>query len=335
MSLPRILIHAVYYGPLPGYFQLWLHTCSKNPDIHWLLTTDQDTTPWSFPPNVTVWRQAFHAFRNHLAEKLDLALPHFSPYKLCDFRPTWGVVFEERNQGYDFWGSCDLDVLWGALAPHLLHIRMQRFDRVLTCGHLSLYRNEARVNRAFQLRHPEPDLQWRDVLTEPCNRPFTGFDEHQGINRIMRHHGFSIYEREADVADIHPYYPDHFLAEGHNHARQAFGWSGGHVYQYYENFGRVNTRELLYLHFQKRQIRMLPDSVPEDNAVLMLGPSGFMLLDRAPTPEDLTRANPRRTAYPWLITKARIRRRLPRFLHLTALRKRLGWHFQTQHGSSA
>lgn len=333
MSLPRILVHAVYFGPLPCYFPLWLHTCSKNPDIRWLLTTDQDTDAWRFPPNVAVQREDFQSFRTFLSEKLRLALPDFSPYKLCDFRPTWGLVFETQNKNSDYWGSCDLDVLWGAMGPRLEALQMRRYDRVLTCGHLSLYRNEERVNRAFQLRHPDADLQWWKVLTEPANRPFTGFDEHQGINRIMRQHRFSVYERESEVADLHPYYPDHFLVEGKNRSIQAFGWSNGRVYQYYEERGAVRSRELLYLHFQKRKIVDTPPNLPEGKETLLLTQTGFLLLDREPTPGDLAKANPRLTQYPWLIAKARIRRRLPRCLHLTTLRRWLrALSIPTDHG---
>lgn len=332
MSLPRIILHAVYFGPLPPCFSLWLHTCSKNPEVRWLLTTDQDTSRFVLPPNVGVHACSFGSFRSRIGERLGLALPEFSPYKLCDFKPTWGLVLSDFNRGFDYWGNCDLDVLWGALAPRLARLDPARYDRIYGCGHLSLYRNTERVNHAFQLRHPDPDFQWHQVLSEPGIRPFAGFDEHQGVNRIMRRHGFTVYDREADVADIHPSYPDHFLVEGPNRRGQAFGWMRGRVFQFHPRGGTVARRELLYLHFQKRPVQSVPQADLAGEPTLLLSQEGMLLLNREPTVADLAAANPRHTAYPWRILKARLRRRLPHCLLPSELRKTLGLTPRPSHG---
>lgn len=308
MDLPRILVHAVYFGPLPPCFPLWLHTCADNSRLDWLLTTDQPLPAAGLPPNVRLQSCTLAEFQDRLRRTLQLPIPAFAPYKLCDFRPTWGLVCAEHNRGYDYWGHCDLDVLWGDLAAHFRRVGVPRYDRVLTCGHLSLYRNDPRVNHAFQLRHPDPQFQWHQVLTEPVTRPLATFDEHQGINRILRHHGFAVYDREADVADLHTSYPDHFLVHGPNYACQAFGWDEGRVFQYYARRGRVRRRELLYLHFQKRLGTPLPSSVPLERACLLLTQNGIRLLAQPPSLADLRAANPRHTFFPWLVFKGRCRR---------------------------
>src|SRR5947207_1808436 len=33
----------------------------------------------------------------------------------CDFRPVYGDLFLDRYDGYDWWGWCDLDMLFGDL----------------------------------------------------------------------------------------------------------------------------------------------------------------------------------------------------------------------------
>ena len=50
----------------------------------------------------------------------DTALDAFSTRALkTDLRPAYGVLFEEYLDGYDFWGHCDLDVLFGRIRDHL------------------------------------------------------------------------------------------------------------------------------------------------------------------------------------------------------------------------
>ena len=36
-----------------------------------------------------------------------------SPYKLCDYKPVYGLIFDEDLQDYDFWGHCDVDLIFG------------------------------------------------------------------------------------------------------------------------------------------------------------------------------------------------------------------------------
>ena len=37
------------------------------------------------------------------------------PYKLCDFKPAYGFIFGEYLKEYDYWGHCDIDIVWGDL----------------------------------------------------------------------------------------------------------------------------------------------------------------------------------------------------------------------------
>ena len=64
---------------------------AANPDVSWLLLTDQPVA--DAPGNVVVQLCTFddlvERIRSHFA--FDISLP--TPYKLCDFRPAFGEIF--------------------------------------------------------------------------------------------------------------------------------------------------------------------------------------------------------------------------------------------------
>ena len=37
------------------------------------------------------------------------------PYKCCDLKPAYGVIFEEYLTAYSYWGHCDFDLIFGDL----------------------------------------------------------------------------------------------------------------------------------------------------------------------------------------------------------------------------
>ena len=39
--------------------------------------------------------------------------------KLCDYKPAYGLIFEDELIGYDYWGFCDTDILLGDIYQFL------------------------------------------------------------------------------------------------------------------------------------------------------------------------------------------------------------------------
>lgn len=64
-----------------------------------------------------------------------------SPYKLCDYKPTYGLAFKNWLKDYDFWGYCDLDVVFGNLRNYFTDEILKDSDRCLENGHISLWKN--------------------------------------------------------------------------------------------------------------------------------------------------------------------------------------------------
>lgn len=110
--MKKICYIVPYFGRLPQNFELWLNSCKTNPTIDWLIYTD-DKTSYEYPNNVKVTYCTFDEIKRKIQSNFDFEINISRPWKLCDFRPAYGEIFSEDIQEYEFWGHCDLDVLWG------------------------------------------------------------------------------------------------------------------------------------------------------------------------------------------------------------------------------
>src|SRR5688572_28464292 len=93
-DMKKIVLLMPYYGKWPEWFNLFIETCKWNPTIDWIFFTDLEM-PHNRCDNV-------HYVRISLPDLLELASSrvgfkiHFThPYKLCDLRPGFGVIFAD------------------------------------------------------------------------------------------------------------------------------------------------------------------------------------------------------------------------------------------------
>ena len=166
--MKRILLICPYFGKLPKeYFQLILNSCSQNKTINWLLITN-DETNYIYPSNVKVVYSSWDSFRSFvkkkIAKKLNIDCILDVPYKLCDYKPLYGVLFQDFLKNYDYWGNTDLtDVIYGDLRKFLTP-EILSYDKINFLGHLTLYRNSDDVNKAFTMALPN-GLDVKKIIT--------------------------------------------------------------------------------------------------------------------------------------------------------------------------
>ena len=129
MRESSICLVILYFGKLPNYFNLWLTSCKYNNTINFLLFTD-DKTKYDYPNNVRVIYTTFEEIRNQIQSKFDFRITLEKPYKLCDFKPAYGYIFNKYLKGYDFWGHCDLDVIFGNLRKFLPEEILKEYDKI-------------------------------------------------------------------------------------------------------------------------------------------------------------------------------------------------------------
>lgn len=253
-----------YYGALPNYFQIFLNSCGANRDFDWLLFTD-DRTAYDYPDNVHVHYETFADMQERARRRFDFLISLDKPYKLCDFRPAYGLLFAEYLTGYPFWGHCDCDLVFGRLGRFVTDDMLAAYDKIFMQGHCSLYRNDERTNRAFMLPL-EGEEVYRRVLSSA--RGFT-FDESYlptNVNRIFQEHGLRLfttdlsantYSRSAGFRLVH--YDaalETYMVEAPN--RAVYVWDDGVLSRSSFRFGRFVTTELMYLHLQRRAMRVDP-----------------------------------------------------------------------------
>ena len=286
MTFPSIAVFCVYFGPLPPYFQLWLESCGRNRAFDWLLFIDADVSRFEFPANVLVRRSDLSDLSAKIGSALGIRLAPSSPYKFCDFRPALSVLLSGEEKKYDFWGHCDLDMIFGDLGRFVTKDILANYDKIFSVGHFTIYRNEKTANEMFKKSHPEMD--WREVMADPRHR---GFDEHIGVNRIWRAAGARMLEREEIVVDVDPLI-ERFerAAPNRNYRRQLFYFERGRVLRGYQAGSEWRIDEFMYIHFQKRKMRFLPAPGATRYAI---APGGFFdMPDHVPSSALAERLNP-------------------------------------------
>lgn len=145
----QICIVIPYFGKLPLLFKAFVDSCRLNPKIDFLLFTDDSLSEAiCYPSNFKLIRCDFD-FVHSLAPK-DIRDGLKSPYKLCDYKPTYGALFAQYLKDYKFWGYCDIDLLLGKLDDFIDHIDLEKYDRLFDFGHLTIYRNNNEINNLFR-----------------------------------------------------------------------------------------------------------------------------------------------------------------------------------------
>jgi hypothetical protein len=159
-----------YFGAPPAWINHYLLSCAYNPSIDFLLFTDQDNFP-ATPRNVRLERLDAAAFNALATRKLGFPVSLSRPYKLCDFKPTYGHLFEDRLAGWDYWGYADVDVIYGDVRRFLSLAKFDRFDifsarKEFLAGHFSLFRNSSRMRVLYQQsRNYRSTLQCPETLS--------------------------------------------------------------------------------------------------------------------------------------------------------------------------
>ena len=246
--MKKIIFIVPYYGNWPPYFNIWIKTIKSNPYVDFLLMSDLKIDG-IIPSNLKILSWTFEKLVNYIQEKFDFKICLDKPYKLCDFRPAYGYIFNELISDYEFWGHCDMDCVFGDLRK-FLDAYLEKYDAIGSYGHLSLYRNCVNVNKCF--KKEGSIYSYRDVFS---NKEFYAFDEVSGIKRILLNQKLNCkfdIEYMADISTKHKSFQLlHLEVEGiKNYKKQIFLWDEGKLFQCYLENKTLKYKELLYLHYQ-------------------------------------------------------------------------------------
>jgi hypothetical protein len=181
-TAPTIAFVVPYVGSWPLWFPAYLQSCRYNPSIRWIFYTDCEI-PTTVPANVQFVNGSLRDFERLFERKTGMGVSLELPYKVCDYKPAFGLIFEDYLHGVDFWGHCDVDVVWGNIRKFLATDEiLSRYDvvsprRRRIAGACTLYRNTDAVNRLFLA-----DRKFELVVRERENRRY----DEKGWSRFVR-----------------------------------------------------------------------------------------------------------------------------------------------------
>lgn len=242
----KIAIIGCYYGQFPVWIQYWLKSCSTNPTIDFFIVTDLDLP--DKPENVHIIFFHLNEIKLLAEQKIGISVSLGKPYKLCDLKPCYGLVFEDYLKEYDYWGHCDFDLIWGDIRKFIEKYEIEKYDKFLALGHLALYRNIENINKRFMLDGSKCG-NYQEVFS---NDNGYAFDELGGIYSIYEKNQFSMFNKRI-FAEIKTYHQRFRLKKvDGNYKHQVFLYKDGSVFRVYEKNGKIKTHEYIYIHFRRK-----------------------------------------------------------------------------------
>lgn len=231
----------------------------NEPD-NWYIFTD-DQRPFRYPTNVIVTYTTLEKLKQRFEHLLGTEISLHHGYKFCDLRPMYGIVFEDVLQNYDFWGYCDVDLIWGDMRKFLPEKLLAGNNKVFSYGHCTLIRNAQEVNSFFKLpsRGVAP---WAKVVKSEC---FFQYDEANQANGIFRQHFHNTFFEGCEGFDT-DFNSRKLTMVGYKcrdkglplNTTYIFRCGDGRVVAYWVNKEKkLNSREFMYLHLQKRKMNNL------------------------------------------------------------------------------
>jgi len=203
VSLTKVLI-CPFFGDLPPWYDHWLKNTERMREhgYDFLFDNEED------------------AFRDRVREILGIeAPPMWGHGKVWDFRPALGLLYADEIAGFDFWGHCDFDVVFGRVERWITDELLSDLDvfsnhATYISGPFSLYRNHPFVNALF-LKTEE----WRLVMQEPtpsgwAEKGFTAIVNHQHEILTIRRRFESWQTKDWDNFDTLRLTDDGRLMEG-------------------------------------------------------------------------------------------------------------------------
>lgn len=268
----KIAIIVTWFGPLPPYFDAWLTSAEANPDVDFLMFFDHPVRKCSenIKIHLTTMQDEVNRIATHLHEDIQIE----NSYKFCDLRAFFGIGYEEILQDYDFWGYCDIDLMFGNIRHFLTDEKLSKYDRFYQYGHLSVFRNTAKINHLYEL--PGGIYSKEEIFRKPAK---TTPEEYFGINRICMKNNISWYTK-ADFADFCIWYPERLDVEHglKNYQKQVFVWYNGQAYRVFEKDGNIKQEEFVYMHWQKRK-PTIKGAVNRNNYIIIT-PNSLVSVDK-------------------------------------------------------
>lgn len=194
----KIGILICWYGKFPWYFNFFVHSAKFNPSIDFIIVTDENITI-QLPENIKIIKKSFEDTIRLIETKLGCPVTITSAYKLCDFKPAYGLIFEDYLEKYNFWGHGDIDVIFGNIRNFITEHILSENDfisvrRDYITGYFVLFRNTKKMNLLF--------TESKDYKIVFANNQNYCFDECNHLHQFIVFNRNNILEINADIESM-------------------------------------------------------------------------------------------------------------------------------------
>ena len=318
-----------YFGKFNNYFPLFLKSCGRNKAYDWMIFTDCKEK-YKYPSNVHIIQMTLNELKKIAEKKLGISISMETPYKLCDYKPSYGIIFEEYIEKYEYWGHCDCDLIFGNLDLILTPLLEEGYYKIFAAGHLTLYKNTYDNNRRFMKKYQGEELYKKFFQTDEI----CVFDEDcvggknpekKNVHAIFLMDKAKVYARDLSMNTsttsgmlVNEYYDEkkrEFVKE--KYIPRRYYWNAGNLFslEWDSANDKIISKEYLYIHLQMRKMR-LKNAVEKYDKFQIL-PDRFIPVKEIPrNKKELKVRSIRRTYYFWFdFYEKKVRRKINKTLH--------------------
>jgi hypothetical protein len=248
-----IALLTCFFGQLPWYFDYFAESCRYNSTVDFFIISDDDKYIKPLPANVILIKKTLNEVSIIVSQKLGFEVNIAQGYKMCDFKPAYGLIFSELLKGYDFWGHTDIDIIFGNIREFITDDLLNNYDLISVrpdwlSGCFLLYRNIDKLNLLFTCSkdYKKVFCSNKHYCFDETNFAHDAFTEGKSYLEInteiesMMH----VVKKMAAVGYIKPFF-DLYIIEG---IPGKLMWANGRMYY------RAKFEVLLYhlIHFKKQ-----------------------------------------------------------------------------------
>lgn len=157
-----IVLLSVYFGDLPDYFNYFIETAKTNKTIQFVIYNDRLKEEKTID-NIHLIPLSLVNLNQRLTSIFNTTVTLNSSWKINEIKPLFALLFPGKIKAYDFWGWCDIDIIWGNIRNFMTEEILEKSQVISTkpywtAGHFTLFKNTEQLNKLALSYSELPDL---------------------------------------------------------------------------------------------------------------------------------------------------------------------------------
>ncbi|WP_404282621.1 DUF6625 family protein [Fructilactobacillus sanfranciscensis] len=143
------LILPYFVVSFSNVFDILLDSMINNEDVEFLIPTNIVFSSYPNVNNVHFVKMTLSDLKKELEEIVGFNVSLDYAYKLCDYKPLYGSLFSKHLNHSDWWGYFDSDIVFGKISDFITDEILNKYDRLFSIGHLTLFKNNDFCNNLY------------------------------------------------------------------------------------------------------------------------------------------------------------------------------------------